>query len=106
VACLENLGYRVTTAVDGSAALALLSQGAAPDILFSDIVMPGDINGWELVERARQISPGLKVLLTSGYALDTLVARGRRHTDIFVLTKPYRKVELAQRLRQTLDAAA
>ena len=66
------------------------------------MVMPGGINGWELAERAQQIRPGLKLLFTSGYALETLVARGRIHPDTAILNKPYRKVELAKRLREAL----
>jgi PAS domain S-box-containing protein len=105
VTCLESLGYQVIAAVDGNDALARLNQGIEPDILFTDIVMPGGINGLELAERAKQLRPGLKVLITSGYALETLAARGRLHADVAVLHKPYRKAELAQRLRDALDGA-
>jgi CheY-like chemotaxis protein len=102
VACLESLGYRVTAAVDGNEALALLGQGTAVDLLFTDIVMPGGMNGWELAERAQRLRPGLKVLLTSGYALETLAARGRLHPEMQVLNKPYRKADLARRLREVM----
>src|SRR6185295_14368832 len=85
VSCLESLGYRVIAAVDGPEALARLAQGAAPDVLFTDIVMPGGISGWELVERAQRIRPGLKVLMTSGYAVETLADRGRLRPDLKVL---------------------
>jgi CheY-like chemotaxis protein len=64
--------------------------------------MPGGINGWELAERARQNRPGLKVLLTSGYALETLAERGRLPKGAVILNKPYRKAELAKRLREAL----
>jgi PAS domain S-box-containing protein len=106
VSCLESLGYRVVTAVDGHEALARLNEGLKPDILFTDIVMPGGVSGWELVERAKRILPSLKVLLTSGYALDTLVERGRLPSEAAVLHKPYRKAELARRLRETMDSPA
>ncbi len=51
VSCLESLGYRVIAAVDGQEALTRLAEGAIPDVLFTDIVMPGGISGWELAER-------------------------------------------------------
>ena len=103
ISCLESLGYRVIAAVDGSEALARIAQGETPDILFTDIVMPGGISGWELVERAQRMLPGLKVLMTSGYAVETLADRGRLRPDLKVLDKPYRKAELARRLREALD---
>jgi CheY-like chemotaxis protein/two-component sensor histidine kinase len=103
VTCLSRLGYRVIEAVDGREALQKLDEGARVDILFTDVVMPGGINGWELAERARTIKPGLKVLLTSGYALETLAERGRLPAGAIILNKPYRKVELAKRLREVLS---
>jgi PAS domain S-box-containing protein len=102
VASLESLGYRVITASNGSDALARLSKGDNPDILFTDVVMPGGMNGWELAERAQSQRPGLKVLLTSGYPLETLAARGRLRAALPILNKPYRKAELAQRLREVM----
>jgi PAS domain S-box-containing protein len=103
VTCLSNLGYRVIEAVDGREALQRLNDGAQADILFTDVVMPGGMNGWDLAERARQIRPGLKVLLTSGYALETLAERGRLPAGAIILNKPYRKAELAKRLREALS---
>jgi PAS domain S-box-containing protein len=105
VTCLSSLGYRVIEAVDGREALQQLNDGAQADILFTDVVMPGGINGWELAERARQIRPGLKVLLTSGYALETLAERGRLPPGVIILNKPYRKAELAKRLREAMASS-
>jgi CheY-like chemotaxis protein len=72
------------------------------DILFTDIVMPGGKNGWELADQAKQIRPGLPVLLTSGDALETLVQQGRLQPGAMVLSKPYRKEALARRLREIM----
>jgi PAS domain S-box-containing protein len=105
VSALEELGYRVIAAEDAREALTQLTQDAEIDVLFTDIVMPGGMNGWELAERAQQIRPGLKLMFTSGYALETLVARGRIHPDTAILNKPYRRPELARRLREVLDSA-
>jgi len=94
----------VIEATDGPDALSKLQQGAQPDILFSDIVMPGGISGFDLAERVRAMRPGIRVLLTSGYALETLAARGRMVRDVVVMTKPYRKDDLAQKLREAVEA--
>jgi len=106
VSTLEDLGYRVIAAQDAREALTHLNQTPAVDVLFTDIVMPGGMNGWELAERAQQMKPSLKLLFTSGYALETLVARGRIHPDTAILNKPYRRPELARRLREVLDSPA
>jgi len=103
VSALQDLGYRVIAAEDAREALKHLTEGGEIDLLFTDIVMPGGMNGWELAERAQQIRPGLRLLFTSGYALETLVARGRIHPDTAILNKPYRRPELARRLREVLD---
>jgi PAS domain S-box-containing protein len=99
---LESLGYRVTAAIDGNDALQKLGTDIPIDVLFTDIVMPGGLNGWELAERARKDRPELRVLLTSGYALETLTTDERLRDCSAILTKPYRKVELARRLREVL----
>jgi PAS domain S-box-containing protein len=106
VASLEGLGYEVITAGDSREAVTKLADGAHPDVLFTDIVMPGGINGWELAQEARKMRPGLKVLLTSGYALDTLIASGRLSADTPILHKPYRRADLAHAMRIALEACA
>jgi CheY-like chemotaxis protein len=104
ITCLESLGYKVLTAANGREALAHIKSGAKVDVLFTDLVMPGGISGWELSEQAKKIVPGLKVLMTSGYPLETLAARGhKRANGGNILNKPYRKAELARRLREVLD---
>ncbi|WP_439366610.1 PAS domain S-box protein [Bradyrhizobium sp. DASA03005] len=102
---VEALGYRVVAAVNGKDALQQLQGDPGIDLLFTDIVMPGGMSGWDLADQARRLRPGLPVLFTSGYALETLVAQGHARPQSIVLTKPYRKVELAQRLRDALAAA-
>jgi PAS domain S-box-containing protein len=104
VASLESLGYRVMTAHNGRAALDRLSNGDKPDILFTDIVMPGGVSGLDLAERAQALQPGLRVLFASGYPLETLASRGKLNIASMILNKPYRKAELALRIREALDA--
>ena len=102
---VESLGYRVVAAINGKEALQRLRTDPSIDMLFTDIVMPGGMSGWELADQARRIRPALPVLFTSGYALETLVEQGRAQAQAVVLTKPYRKAELAQRLRDAFAAA-
>jgi CheY-like chemotaxis protein len=97
---LDELGYRVLTARNGPDALALLSSGEQVDVLFSDIVMPKGVSGIDLAREARQHWPGLKVLLTTGYAEATTQDEGDGGTveGFEVLDKPYRQSDLASKL--------
>jgi PAS domain S-box-containing protein len=105
ITSLESLGYKVMLAPDGRKALELLQAGARPDLLFTDIVMPGGFNGWELAKAARELVSGLRVLFTSGYPLETLTDRGTLDTNAKLLTKPYRLADLARHVRDALDEA-
>jgi PAS domain S-box-containing protein len=99
---VESLGYKVVAAVNGNDAILKLKAIPEIDMLFTDIVMPGGMSGWELAEQARIIRPGLPVVFTSGYAREALVEQGRASAQSIILTKPYRKAELAIRLREAL----
>ncbi|UTP40361.1 response regulator [Phenylobacterium sp. LH3H17] len=100
---LRTLGYAVITADSANAALGILQQKVKLDLLFSDVVMPGGMTGFQLAQRARQLRPQLKVLLTSGYVGDAAKAWG----DSFpLLDKPYEAPALAARLRAILDSDA
>ncbi|MCW5772792.1 MAG: PAS domain S-box protein [Rhodospirillaceae bacterium] len=101
VALLAELGYRVIEAADAAEALAILERGAAIDLLFTDIVMPGGMSGLELAEAARRLRPGLAVLFTSGYAEGALQP-GAGALPRNLLRKPYRREELAARLGAAL----
>jgi len=100
---LRFLGYKVLTAENGPAALALLRTGTAVDLLFTDIAMPEGITGFQLARAACAMRPDLKVLFTTGYA-------GQRHPGAEadwqapLIYKPYRRSELAEVLRETLNA--
>jgi PAS domain S-box-containing protein len=100
---VEALGYKVVAAVNGDDALLKLRTNPKIDMLFTDIVMPGGMSGWELADLARQIRPGLPIVYSSGYALESLVKQGRAPAQSIILTKPYRRAELAYRLREALD---
>ncbi|MBD2234490.1 PAS domain S-box protein [Phormidium tenue] len=99
---LVDLGYRVLVATSGPAALALLSQPDSIDLLFTDVVMPGGMSGRDLAELAQQIRPGLRVLYTSGYSDNAIVHQGRLDAGILLLSKPYGRTELSQKIREAL----
>ncbi|WP_196358198.1 PAS domain S-box protein [Nodosilinea nodulosa] len=100
---LEQLGYRVTVASSGPAALEILQQQPEIDLLFTDVVMPGGMSGRELGDTARRLRPELKVLYTSGYSEQAIVHHGRLAPGITLLSKPYRRADLAQKVRDVLD---
>ncbi|WP_135465625.1 hybrid sensor histidine kinase/response regulator [Crenalkalicoccus roseus] len=100
---LRQAGLEVIAVPDGQAALAVLVRGERVDVLFSDIVMPGGLSGIGLAEAARQLRPGLPVLLATGYA--GLAADGEEH-GFAVLAKPYDQAVLLARLRALLERRA
>jgi CheY-like chemotaxis protein len=100
---LRRLGYRVTQASDGPSALQEVSRSGAPDLLFTDVVMPGGMTGRQLAERIERTAPGTRVLFTSGYTEDSIVHHGRLDPGVHLLQKPYRSDRLAQKVREVLD---
>jgi PAS domain S-box-containing protein len=99
---LESLGYGVLAAESAAAALAVLSI-EKPDLLFTDVVMPGGMDGVELARAAMARAPSLKVLVTSGYPEMNLDSHGHAVNGLRLLSKPYRKDDLARALRQAFD---
>ena len=100
---IVGLGYEIITAENAVQALALVEKGPAPDLLFTDVVMPGGMNGHQLALKLRERWPNLRVLYTSGYAHGRLTIDGESVPSKYLLSKPYRRAELAARLRDTLD---
>jgi PAS domain S-box-containing protein len=103
VQLLTSLGYGVVAATNGPEALALLRENIPCDLLFTDVIMPGGLTGPKLAEAAHVLRPGLPVLYTSGYTENAIIHHGRVDPGINLLHKPYRKPELAAKLRAVLD---
>jgi CheY-like chemotaxis protein len=103
---LTDLGYCVQRAENAEAALKLLESGVAADLLFTDVVMPGAISTREFTRRAQALLPKLLVLYTSGYTQNAIVHNGRLDDDALLLSKPYRKDELARKLRSVFAGKA
>jgi PAS domain S-box-containing protein len=99
---LNELGYRVLEADHGAAALGVLSETPTIDIVFSDLVMPGGISGFDLARRVRERYPGTHVILTSGYSAELLNQAEVAELGLKVLRKPYRQAELARAFRAAL----
>ena len=101
---VQSLGYRVLTAGNAREAMTLIDDGQSIDLLFTDVMIPGPLNGRQLAIEAISRRPLLKVLYTSGYANSALVQDGRLEAGVLLLPKPYRKVELAKMIRAALAA--
>jgi len=99
---LANLGYKTIAVPDARAALALVDKGEKFDLLFTDVIMPGGMNGRQLADEVRKRRPGIKVLYTSGYTENAIVHHGRLDEGVLLLAKPYRKAQLASMLQQAL----
>ncbi len=102
VETLEGLGYRVLTAEDGLQALDIMSHTPDIALLFSDVVMPGGLNGFELAEQASAMYPEMKVLLTSGFTEKAVARNGQARFKANMLSKPYAQAALAIKLREML----
>ncbi|GJD60960.1 hybrid sensor histidine kinase/response regulator [Methylobacterium frigidaeris] len=102
-AILRDFGYTTLLATDGRQALELLDGGDRVDLLFSDLIMPGGMNGVMLAREARRRQPRLKVLLTTGYAEASLERTDAGGSEFEIINKPYRRMELARRVRAVLD---
>ncbi len=103
-AILSGKGYRVLCSNNGDEAMLVLENGAPIDLLFTDIVMPGRLNGFELAEEAIKLRPRLKVLFTTGYA-KVLGDETRKRWGRNILQKPFRSVEMTRKVREVLDTA-
>lgn len=102
---LAGLGYRVLEASDGQSALqAVEDEGEAKiDLVFTDVVLPGGMDGLRLVEALRTRTPSLRVLFTSGYTRNALIQQARVPTTARVLDKPYTMALLATAVRAAID---
>jgi PAS domain S-box-containing protein len=100
---LRDLGYRVIEAADGRQAQRVLDSEQPIDLLFTDVVMPGGMTGRQIADAGRAKRPGLRAVFTSGYTENSIVHQGKLDKDVNFLSKPFRRQELARKVRQTLD---
>ena len=100
---LNEHGYRVLSADDGQSALEILSGHDRIDLLFTDLVLPGDLTGPKLAVQATRLRPGLKVLFTSGYSHASAEEFGLSDEALDIVVKPYRRRDLPARVKAALD---
>lgn len=100
---LGELGYRVTQAADAAEALQALAGSDPVDLLFTDMVMPGEMNGRQLAEQAILAHPSLRVLFASGYTEDAILHQGRLEPGVQLLSKPFNSHQLASKVRLVLS---
>jgi CheY-like chemotaxis protein len=94
----------VLKASDGQGALTILQSGIPIDLLFTDVVMPGPVRSIEVARQAKQMFPAIEVLFTSGYTQNAIVHGGRLDPGVELISKPYRRDELARKIRQLFAA--
>jgi PAS domain S-box-containing protein len=99
---LHSLGYVTLDAANGAEALAIVEAGHEFDLLFTDVIMPGAMNGRQLAEEIGKRRPGSKVLFTSGYTENAIIHHGRLDAGVLLLAKPYRKSDMAGMIRTAL----
>ncbi len=105
VGMLRDMGYTCMHAANGAEALQMLKSGAKIDLLFTDVIMPGEVKSRDLANQAQALYPNLPVLFTSGYTENAIVHHGRLDEGVHLLSKPYQREDLARRVRSLLDGA-
>jgi CheY-like chemotaxis protein len=106
VELLAELGYDVLKAANGDEAVKLIESGVPIDLLFTDVVMPGEVKSAELARRAAARTPPVPVLFASGYTRDVIFHQGKLDRGVTLLNKPYRRDDLARKIRVVLDRGA
>jgi PAS domain S-box-containing protein len=102
-AMLEQIGYRTRVVLNTKEAMDILQDGVHVDLLFTDLIMPGNMNGVMLAREARRLHPKIKVLLTTGYADASLERTDANGSEFDMIHKPYRRAELARKVRIVLN---
>lgn len=105
VGILTRQGYEVAQAKDGAEAIDLL-KSTPFDLLFTDIILPGGVNGVDVASEAKKIQTNIKILYTTGYAENAILTGSHSNKGISVVSKPYQQIELLEKIRQALDKAS
>jgi CheY-like chemotaxis protein len=100
---LRSLGYVTLEAGNAAEALTIVEAGHRFDLLFTDVIMPGSMNGRQLADAVYKQRPDVDVLFTSGYTENAIIHHGRLDSGVLLLAKPYRKSDLARMIRKAID---
>jgi signal transduction histidine kinase len=101
---IQSLGYAALAAVNAAEALVVIDSPTEIDLLFTDMIMPGSMNGRQLAAKALQRRASLKILFTSGYSNEAIIHHGHLDAGVLLLAKPYRKSDLERMIRAALAA--
>jgi CheY-like chemotaxis protein len=101
---IQSLGYDTLAASNAAEAMVVIDSSQKIDLLFTDMIMPGSMNGRQLADAALQRRAALKVLFTSGYSNEAIIHHGHLDPGVLLLAKPYRKSDLARMIRTALVA--
>lgn len=104
-AVVRDLGYRVLTATDGATALKVMEEEPGVDLLFTDVGLPGGINGRQLADQIKANGSKAKVLFTTGYARNAIIHHGRLDEDVDLIVKPFTKSDVAHKLANIMSRA-
>ena len=104
VSQLKGLGYTVAETEDGAEALAVLRDGSTLDLVLTDVVLPAGMNGTQVAAEAERLHPGIGVVYMSGYTENAVIHHGRLDEGVSLLQKPFRREELARKVREILDS--
>ena len=103
VSVLQDLGYRVLTAHDGTEGLAVVKAAKRIDLLFTDVVLGGELNGRQLADAVQKLKPEVPVLFTTGYTRNAIIHHGKLDAGVNLLNKPYTQRDLAMKIRAVID---
>ena len=101
---LRAHGYEVVEVNDGAQAMAALRGNPPFDLLFTDVVLPGGMNGVEIAKQARLLQPNIKTLYTTGYTENAVIHHGELDPGVMLVSKPYRRREFLEKVRAMLDS--
>ncbi|MEH6405083.1 MAG: ATP-binding protein [Sneathiella sp.] len=103
VSILRDCGYQVLEAANGAEAINHLKGGVHFDLLFTDVVLPGGMNGVDIAKEAEQFQPGIKTLFATGYAENAVIQNGKLEAGVNLINKPYSRASLLEIIREILD---
>lgn len=103
ISVLEDLGHEVLVAVDGTMAIEVFKKAKRVDLLFTDVVLGGALNGRQMADAIKALAPELRVLFTTGYTRNAIIHQGKLDSDVNLLNKPYTQRDHALKLRSVLN---
>jgi CheY-like chemotaxis protein len=105
IGVLEDLGYQVLAASNGAEAIECFLTASRVDLLFTDVVLGGEMSGKQIADRLHENNPGLPVIFTTGYARNAIVHHGHLDPGVNLINKPYTQRDLSDKFRKVIDSS-